>query len=174
MGYSPESGRQLTQFDFYKLAIEQFREQPRMYWTRARFFVSLQAALISFLIFQLRSNQDVTIFEFSIALLGLTISLVWYGITQASRGLISTWRSIVLELEQKGYHVSTASALGDDAPDKSCERGLFQMSGELGEGTTFRFSITRMMMVLATVFVVSWLCLSVYSIVQVLGIFDCG
>lgn len=153
---------EVTSFDLYKLAVEQFREQPRTYWIRARFFVALQSGLIAFLAFQLRGGADVTVAELAVAFLGLAISFVWLGITRASRELLVAWRAVVIELEKKGYHRASPSTSSPSI--ESGDAGLFQMAAQRGEGTMSRLSITRMMLILSIVFVVCWVTVSGYVV----------
>lgn len=143
----------MKKWDLYKLAIEQFREHPRIYWIRNSFFMSIQTALIAFAIFDLKNPSKIQFVHFVMTFIGLVIAIVWLHITKASRKLLSTWREIVLQIERECF-------------DK--EKGLFHRSMELGEGTSFGISITSAMICLAGFFVFAWCILLVFVGLQVI------
>ncbi len=137
----------MDRLELYKIGIEQFREHPRIYWTRSTFFVTLQTGLMAFAAFDLKNPSKIEFTALVLAFVGLVISVVWYRIAKASRELLHKWRQIVLDLES-------------DLFEK--EYGLFQRSTAKGEGTSAGVSITSAMVFLAGFFVFAWCCLCVY------------
>ena len=143
----------MEKWDLYKLGLEQFREHPRIYWTRNTFFVIIQSALIAFAAFDLKDPTKTNFVDLVLAFVGLVIALVWLRIAMASRELLRKWRQIVLQLE---------SELFDQ------EQGLFQRSTKLGEGMAGGVSITAAMLFLAVFFVFTWFCLVTYIGLQLM------
>lgn len=141
----------MEKWDLYKLALEQFREHPRIFWVRNSFFVTIQSGLLAFAAFNLRDLARVQSIDLVLGCVGLVIALVWLYVVVASRRLLRAWREIVLQVEREAF--------GGGAEKGALfhmEHGLFERAGRRGEGTRVGYSITAAMLALAVCFVLAW------------------
>ncbi len=147
----------MTKDELYRAALDQFREHPRLYWTRQTFFLGIQSGLIVFTKFELRDPSKTDFIDLILAVLGVVIALVWLRVSVASHELLKMWRKIVIQLEQEVF------AGQPNSSGLLCtEEGILSRSSARGEGKKVRFSITTTMNALAVVFILAWVCLLGY------------
>jgi drug/metabolite transporter (DMT)-like permease len=128
----------------YKEALTQLRQHPNIIWTRNSFFLIIQSGLLAFTL-NIENQPDKNT-RLMACIAGLFIAFAWLCVNWAGRGLQRQWRAIVLKFEEE---------LFDKEEGEQKVIGPFHRAIEM-EGKYISVSITLILIVLSSVFIVLW------------------
>ncbi len=127
----------------YREAVTQLRLHAPMIWQRNNFFLLTQSGLLAFYI---KSDVQMPFFQsLVICSLGALVSIIWLLVVIQGRVIQRQWRDVVRNVEKEVF-------LDEDGP-------FARANKILGEGKRSSISITLCLIVLSTLFIVSWLLL---------------
>lgn len=131
----------------YTESVTQLREHPRIIWTRNNFFLLSQTGLLAFTL-NITNQQDKWI-RIIACLAGIFFAVIWLLVNLAGRTFHNDWRNIVIDYENKLF--------GEG-------EGPFARAQVKGHGIHGLKSITKLLVLLSSGFIVIWLVLLCYSI----------
>lgn len=135
----------------YKEALAQFREHPKLVWTRNSFFLITQTGLLAFIINA--NNLPIPGGRATTCIAGLFLAFVWLWVNLVGRRLHREWRKIVLQFENRIFDNHTEE---DETADKGVV-GPFELARRAGEGSRLSYSINSALILLASGFAVVWM-----------------
>jgi hypothetical protein len=111
----PEQERKLAAFE---IVAQQYRHDLNIYWIRANFFLFVQSGLLAFLTASPASTNERLSIKLMVCGVGLSIAVVWYGVSKSSLYWIGVWRKRVFEIDEdiNPYRSFSAESLDSARP----------------------------------------------------------
>ncbi len=85
----------------YEVITDHYKQDLRIFWTRANFFLLIQAGLIGFFTSKPQSDPNDLFLRITMCTTGLIIAIVWFLVTKSSVYWIEKWRERVVEIDSK-------------------------------------------------------------------------
>jgi hypothetical protein len=98
-----EEGRSENDIEVFKVVNEWLKTDVQLFWTRANFYLVVQAGMFSVAISLLSraSNTADKLLVLAVGLVGLVLAVFWVIVMQAAFRRIHAWREAVIELDKK-------------------------------------------------------------------------
>jgi len=98
------SDRTMNDVDIYKVTAEHFRQDLSLFWTRANFYLIVQAGLLSVTAGSILNRTPGVLVSKPVNLLlcvtGLILSVFWFLVLRGSLFWISQWRAKIIEIDK--------------------------------------------------------------------------
>ena len=85
----------------YEVVTDHYKQDLRIFWTRANFFLLIQAGLIGFFTSNPQPDPNDLFLRITMCTIGLIIAIVWFLVTKSSVYWIEKWRERVVEIDSK-------------------------------------------------------------------------